>query len=83
MCVPKNIQLKCFLTKNMKKRAGVSIFMGDSEYQGLVGWKEASDWRESFTKTGLVGAIKRTWSNLDSRRPGTGWVGSSEQSGRE
>ena len=79
MCVPKNIQLKCFLTKNMKKRAGESIFMGDSEYQGLVGWKGANDRGASLTKTGLVGVIEQSGSKLDSRIPGTRWVGESKQ----
>ena len=37
--------------------------------------KGASNRGASLTKTGLVGAIEQSGSKLDSRRPGTGWVG--------
>ena len=36
-----------------------------------------------MTKTGLLGAIEKSGSKLDIRRPGTWWVGASEQSGSE
>ena len=54
------------------------ICTGEEEYQGLDGWKGENDWEESFTTTGLVGVIKRSGSELISRRPGTGWVGASD-----
>ena len=37
----------------------------------------------SLTKTGLVGAIYQSWSNMDTIRPGTGWMREINLSGSE
>ena len=58
MFVPYNIQLKCCLTKNIKRRYEVRICMGEAEDQGLGEWKIASDRGESLTKIELVVDIK-------------------------
>ena len=59
--------------KNMKRRYGVTICMGESEDQGLGRWKVKSNRGASLTKKGLVGAINQgaSW-KVEDQRPG-GW----------
>ena len=54
---------------------------GGVEYQVLGGRKGASNQVASWTKTELVGSIKKSGSKLNIRRPGIGWVGVSGRSG--
>ena len=71
------------LEKNYEEKVQGEDLYGGVEYQVLGGRKGASDQVASWTKTELVGSIKKSGSKLNIRRPGTRWVGSSKQSGSE